>query len=101
MRQDSEDLLETVIAAVMSSHAEPLALAGRLRHTVPGARVTALIRALLDADRVIGETFSGASPGRADARLARGFALTLAEAADEVEAERDDGTALTLADLLL
>ncbi len=87
MRKDTEDLLEHVLHAVMQTENDALMLAIHLRNTVPDARVISLMRALLAADGVIAETFNGSSPGRADAALARSFALTLAEAADDLEAE--------------
>ncbi len=99
MENAHETLLEQVLAAVMDTNAEPLTLLHNLRHSVPDARTTALIRALLDADRVIGETFNGNSPGRADAALARSMALTIAEAADEAEASENPTAPLRLSDL--
>lgn len=101
MRKDSETLLEQVLAAVMAPENDALTLASTLRNTVPEAPVIAVIRALLAADRVIGETFNGNTPGRMDAMLARGLALTLAEAADNYEATRDVRDTTLLSDILL
>ncbi len=100
MRKNSETLLEHVLAAVMAPDNDALTLASTLRNTVPDAPAIAVIRALLSADSVILETFNGNSPGRVDAMLARGLALTLAEAADDLEAARDT-PAILLSDLLL
>jgi hypothetical protein len=99
MRHDTEALLEHVLNAVMQADTDALTLSIHLRNTVAEARLSALIRALLSAEAVIRETFNGSSTGRADAALARSLALTLAEAADDIEAARDPDTALRLRDL--
>ena len=99
MEPDFETLLEQVLHAVMDNRAEPLTVIWHLRQSAPDARVTALIRALLSADQVIVSTFNGNAPGRADARLARTLALTLAEAADDAEQENAPKAPLRLSDL--
>ncbi|MBL4628385.1 MAG: hypothetical protein JKY00_10185 [Roseicyclus sp.] len=101
MRKDTETLLEHVLGAVMAPENDALTLATLLRNTVPEAPALAVIRALLAADRVILETFNGNSPGRVDALLARGLALTLADAADDLEVSRNTPNPIRLADLLL
>jgi hypothetical protein len=100
MRHNTDALLERVLAAVMAPDNDALTLASTLRNTVPDAPAIAVIRALLAADQVISETFNGSSPGRADAKLARAMALTLAEAADDLDATRDVPT-IVLSELLL
>jgi len=99
MESDFETLLEQVLTAVMDSDAEPLTILWKLRQTVPDARVTAVIRALLAADQVIATTFNGNSPDRPDAKLARTMALILAEAADDAEAAQRPPDPLRLSDL--
>ncbi len=99
MRHDTEALLEHVLHAVMQTENDALTLAIHLRNSVPEARVIALIRALLAAEHLIRDTFNGSSPGRVDADLARNFAFSLAEAADDLEATRDPATTLRLVDL--
>ena len=83
----------------MTPEATPLSVLSALRLSVPDARALSVIRALLDAERVIAETFNGNSPGRADARLARGMAATLAKAADEHEAGDETTGPVRLTDL--
>lgn len=100
MRNDTEALLEQVLAAVMAPENDDLTLATTLRNKVPGAPAIAVVRALLSADQVISETFNGNALNRVDAMLARGLALTLAEATDDLEATRDVPPIL-LSDLLL
>lgn len=99
MRYDTEGLLEHVLNAVMQPDTDALTLAIHLRNSVPEARATALIRALLATEAVIRDTFNGSSPGRADAALARSFAFTLVEVADDFEAAREADTAPRLRDL--
>lgn len=101
MRNDTESLLEHVLAAVMAPDNDALTLATTLRNTVADAPAIAVIRALLSADRAIQETFNGNSPGRVDAQLARSLALTLAEAADDLEVARNTPDPVRLGDLLL
>ena len=101
MNSDFETLLEHVLAAVMDSKAEPLTILWSLRQTVPEARVTALIRALLAADQVIATTFNGNSQNREDAKLARSMALVIAEAADDAEAAETPSAPLRFRDLTI
>ena len=89
MRQDTEILLDHVLAAVMAPDNDALTLATTLRNTAPDAPVIAVIRALLSADRAISETFNGNAPNRVDAHLARSLALTLAEALDDITHAQD------------
>lgn len=101
MRKDTEILLEQVLAAVMAQDNDALTLATNLRNTVPDAPAIAVIRALLSADSVIQQTFNGDAPGRVDAQLARALALTLAEAADDLQDAQKAPNPILLADLLL
>lgn len=101
MRKFTETLLEHVLAAVMAPDTDKLALASALRTTVPDAPAISVIRALLDADRVIIETFNGNASSRVDAHLARSLALTLAEATDDLAHDRDEPHPIRLGDLLL
>ncbi|WP_224813720.1 hypothetical protein [Hasllibacter sp. MH4015] len=101
MRPETEQLLEHVLHAVMQPDSDALTLAMHLRSAVPEARVIALIHALLSADRVIRDTFNGNAPARADAALASGFALTLAEVAEAHEARENPTRPVTLRDLAL
>lgn len=99
MQLDTEALLEHVLGALMQPDTDALTLSIHLRNTIPEARISALIRALLSAEQVILTTFNGNSAGRSDAALARSFALTMAEALDEIEASRDPASTTLLRDL--
>lgn len=101
MRKDTEALLETVLAAVMAPETDALTLATTLRNTLADAPAMAVIRALLEADQVILETFAGTSTGRDDAELARSLAFTLVKAADDLSHIRKDRNRVRLSDLLL
>lgn len=101
MRQQTESLLEHVLAAVMAPDNDALTLAATLRNTVPDASAMAVIRALLSADRSIVETFNGNAAHRVDATLARSLALTLSAAADDLADARNDPNTIRLSDLLL
>ena len=94
MRKDSEDLLEHVLSAVMQADTTELTLFSHLKSTVPTARISALIHALLAADQSLTKTFNGNSAGRTDAALARHVALTLAAQADAFEHDRKTGLKL-------
>lgn len=85
----------------MAQDNDALTLATALRNTVPDASAISVIRALLSADSVIQQTFNGTSPGRPDAALARSLALTLAEAADDLQDSRAAPNSIRLSDLLL
>ncbi|QXT40488.1 hypothetical protein [Gymnodinialimonas ceratoperidinii] len=100
MRKDFETLLENVLAAVMAPENDALALATKVHSTMADEAAITVIRALLAADRAIAETFNGDAERRADAALARGLALTLAEAADELAHERGDPDPIRLGDLI-
>jgi hypothetical protein len=100
MRQDFETLLETVLAAVMAPDTDALTLATQLHGSLADTPVITVIRALLAADRAIVETFNGDLERRGDAALARGLALTLAEAADALSDECGDPDPIRLGDLI-
>jgi hypothetical protein len=100
MRQDFETLLETVLAAVMAPDTDALTLATQLHGSLADTPVITVIRALLAADRAIVETFNTDPERRGDAALARGLALTLAEAADALSDDRGDPDPIRLGDLI-
>lgn len=100
MQQESNELLELVLNAVMQTENDPMQLATRLKSELSDERVSAVIFALLSADKVIAETFNGSLTGKQDAELARSFALILAEASEAVEKTRGN-QALRLSDLAI
>lgn len=100
MRQDFETLLETVLAAVMAPDTDALTLATQLHGAMADTPAITVIRALLAADRAIVETFNTDPERRDDAALARGLALTLAEAADALSDDRGNPDPIRLGDLI-
>ncbi len=93
------DLLEAVLSALTAAQGDPMHLFTALSANGSHLRVTALICALLRADQILRDTFAGTTNGHSDALLARAAALSLAEAAEEVERARPPEGVLRLSDV--
>jgi len=85
MTDNCEVALESVLTALTRSNGQPDVLINMLHEIWPQARATALIGGLLSAEKALRDVFMDTTEPGQEGHLALAAALTLAEAANEVE----------------